>query len=118
MTTATKYTIDANGKKLGRIAAQAAHILMGKNTVSYARNAAPSVTVVVENASKLSLTERKLAENAFTYHSGFPGGIRFETLERAIEKHGIAEVVRRTVSGMLPKNKLRARMIKNLVVTE
>ncbi len=113
-----KYTIDAKGRSLGRIAAEAAAILMGKNNPSFQRNKLFSVEVSVVNASQIAISEKKKEEKEYRFYSGYPGGLRFEKLKDALVKKGNAEVVRRTVSGMLPKNKLRAKMIKNLKITE
>jgi large subunit ribosomal protein L13 len=113
-----KYTIDAKGMKLGRLAADAAKLLMGKNLTDFARNAAPDVEVLVVNASKINITDKKKISESFTYYSGYPGGLRKESLDSALEKKGIAEVLRKTINGMLPKNKLRSQMIKKLKVTE
>ena len=113
-----KYTIDAKDKKLGRVASEAAAMLMGKKLTSYARNIVPQVEVHVINASLLDVADKKKEQASFTWYSGYPGGLRFEKLKDALIKKGVTYVVRRTVDGMLPKNKLRAKMIKNLIVTE
>ena len=113
-----KYTLDATGKKLGRIASEAASILMGKNTPEFQKNVAPQVEVVITNASQIEISDAKKQTKKYKWYSGFPGGLRFERLDRALEKKGISEVVRKTVYGMLPTNKLRSRMIKNLTITE
>ncbi len=114
----TKYTIDAAGKKLGRVASEAASILMGKNRTDFAKNIVPEVEVVIENASQLDISAKKKEEKEYRYYSGYPGGLRFESLKALLEKKGIKEVMRKTVYGMLPTNKLRKDMIKNLSVSE
>ncbi len=111
------YTIDAAGKRLGQVATEAARLLMGKNTVTFLRHVVTPVTVKIENASKMDIPEGKKTE-IYQSYSGYPGGRRTETLEHLGERLGYSEVVRRTVKGMLPKNKLQARMMKNLQVTE
>jgi large subunit ribosomal protein L13 len=111
------HTIDAQGKKLGRVASEAAVLLMGKNTPEFVRNAIPEVTVTIENASKLDLSEARLAETSRTY-SGYPGGLKETSRAKLIEKKGFGEALRKAVYGMLPANKLRARMMKNLVISE
>lgn len=112
------YTIDAQQKKLGRIASEAAKILMGKTSVDYAPNVVADVKVVITNASKLDIDAKKKNTKEYTRYSGFPGGLFTRTLSNMIEKKGYSEVVRIAVEGMLPKNKLQAKMIKNLTVTE
>jgi large subunit ribosomal protein L13 len=112
------FTIDAQGRTIGRVATEAARILMGKNSVSYKPNVAPKVTVVVENASKISLTPHKRANTVYTRYSGYPGGLKSETLGDVIEKHSYGEAIRRAVRGMLPANKLRKEMLANLIIKE
>jgi large subunit ribosomal protein L13 len=113
-----QVTIDASNKKLGRVASEAARILIGKDRTDFARNKIPNVEVTITNAAQLSLSEIKKESKKYPWYSGHPGGLRFETLKHAIEKKGYGEVIRRTVYGMLPMNKLRSRMIKNLKVKE
>lgn len=120
MTTETNtrtHTIDAAGKRLGTVATDAARILMGKDQVDFAKHTVAPVTVTIENASKLDITEKKKHE-IYQSYSGYPGGRKVETLEHLGERLGYGEVVRRTVKGMLPKNKLQAVIMKNLIVTE
>jgi len=113
----TEYTIDAAGKRLGRVATEAATYLIGKNSPEFVKNIAPNVLVKIENASKLDVTDKKKGE-IYQSYSGYPGGRKEETLEHLGKRLGYAEVVRRTVNGMLPKNKLQSVRMKNLEVTE
>jgi large subunit ribosomal protein L13 len=112
------YTIDAQGKKLGRIASQAATLLMGKNRADFVRNAIPDVKVQILNASKLSVTNRKMDEKIYKNYSGFPGGLKERTMKKVVSDKGLKESLRIATKGMLPKNKLRDRMMKNLIITE
>jgi len=112
-----EYTIDAKGKRLGKVATQAASYLIGKNTAQFARNIVPSVKVTITNASKMDVSEKKSKE-VYQSYSGYPGGRRTETLEHLGKRLGYGEAVRRTIKGMLPKNKLQTLMMKNLTVTE
>lgn len=114
----TKYTIDANGRTIGRIASEAASILMGKNTAQFAKNVTPKVEVSIINAAKTKIPAKKLLEKEYYSFSGYPGGRTSQTLAKVIEKYGYEEVFRKAVYGMLPKNKLRKPMLKNLVVTD
>ncbi len=114
----TTHTIDAQSKKIGRIASEAAKILMGKNTTAYEPNVVADVEVRIINASKVDITEKKKDEKTYSRYSGYPGGLITTTLGRMIEKKGMEEVFRIAVKGMLPKNKLQALMMKNLVITE
>jgi large subunit ribosomal protein L13 len=112
------YKIDATGKKLGRIATEAAGYLMGKSNPDFTRNKVTPVKVAIENASKIAITDKKLKETSHHTYSGYPGGLKLETLENVKAKKGMSEIVKVAVYGMLPKNKLRSIMIKNLKITE
>ena len=112
------YTLDATNKKLGRVASEAAKIIMGKNTPEFARNLVPNVTVVIENASKIDLPERKKKSLTYQSYSGYPGGLKTLDATQMIARKGYRELFRKAVFGMLPTNKLRARMIKKLIVKE
>ena len=111
------HTIDATNKKIGRVSSEVAKLLMGKNSTSYVRNVEPDVKVTVINAGKASITTKKKRTTLYRSYSGHPGVIE-KTMERIIEKKGVSEVIRLAVRGMLPSNKLRAKMLKNLIVTE
>lgn len=111
-----KYTIDAKGRVPGRVATEVAVILMGKNKADFARNRIPEVEVEVMNTDALKFDAKKLRDKIYFHHSGYPGGLKKETQGKVIEKKGSGEVLRRAVYGMLPKNKLRDQMMKNLVI--
>ncbi|MEQ1500016.1 MAG: uL13 family ribosomal protein [Parcubacteria group bacterium] len=113
-----KYTLDAESKKIGRIATQAAVYLMGKNLATFQRNNIPDVKVEIKNTSKASILEKDMAVKTYTRYTGHPGGLRQPTMEQVIAKKGYSEIFREAVLGMLPKNKLRAKMMKNLTITE
>jgi large subunit ribosomal protein L13 len=113
-----EYTIDATNEKLGRIASKVAHLLMGKNDKAFARNKETKAVVTVTNASKISITEKKKQGTTYARYSGYPGGLTIENLETLAGKKGYAEVLKKTVYGMLPKNKLRSRTILNLKISE
>lgn len=111
-----KYTIDAKGKVPGRVATEVAVLLMGKNRTDFARNRIPDVEVEVISSSQMSLSAKKLREKMYSSHSGFPGSLKRRSQDYVIKTRGAGEVLRRAVYGMLPKNKLRARMMKNLKI--
>lgn len=113
-----KYTIDAQGKKIGRIASQAAAALMGKNSVSFARNTVSPEKVEVINVSKADITARKKTGDVYVTYTGFRGGLKSETLGELINRRGMTEVFRRAIYRMLPKNKLRDVRIQNLTIKE
>ena len=113
-----KYTIDAQGKKIGRVASEAATALMGKNTPLFERHISSGVEVHIINVSKANVSEKKAKTKRYDQYSGHPGGLRRETMWQVIEKKGYAEIFRRAVYGMLPSNKLRAPRMKQLIITE
>lgn len=117
-TTQSTHTIDASGKTIGRVASAAAMLLMGKNDPSFERNKITGSKVNIENASKLKIDIRKLDTVEYAQYSGYPGGLRFESLAKVIEKKGFQEVLRRAVYGMLPANRLRPVIMKNLTITK
>lgn len=113
-----KYTIDAKGKVPGRIATEVAVLLMGKNRTDYARNKIPALEVEVLNTRSMKLDAKKLKAKSYARHSLYPGGLTLESMAHVVEKKGAKEVLRRAVYGMLPKNKLRPRMMKNLKIQD
>lgn len=120
MTTETNtrtYTIDAAGKRLGIVATEAATYLMGKDMPDFAKHTVAPVTVTIENASKLDISDKKAGE-IYQRYTGYPGGRREETFAHLADRLGYAEPIKRTVQGMLPNNKLRTIMMKNLIITE
>lgn len=113
-----KHTIDATGKKLGRIATEAATLLMGKNTPDFEKHVLSSNVVEIVNAGALSISDKKRRDEVYKSYSGYPGGLKIKSMTQVIEKKGHSELVRIAVKGMLPKNKLQSRMMKQLIVTE
>ena len=114
----TEHTIDAAGRPIGRIASEAASLLMGKNMAAFARNILTDVKVNIVNAAKTKISRKKMVEKEYFSFSGYPGGRTSQTLAELIKNSGYKEVYRNAVYGMLPKNKLRKEMMKNLEVTE
>lgn len=119
MTTETTktYTIDATGKRLGKVATEAATVMLGKNDPSFAKHIMADVQVTIENVSKLDIPEKKEGE-IYQRYTGYPGGRREETLIHLAERLGYSEVVRRSVGGMLPNNKHKKRLLNNLIISE
>ncbi len=112
----TTYTIDATDRTIGRVASEAAHALLGKRSVHFSRNQAIPIRVVIENASKLHLPASRTKGKVYIRYTGYPGGQHEMRMDEAITKKGIAEVVRKTIDGMIPRNRLRAPRMKNLIV--
>lgn len=115
----TTYTIDAKGKKLGRVASQAASLLRGKNRADFVNHKSPAVKVVIENAGKMSLTEAKKAETTYKRYSGVQGTkLKIESLKHLSARKGYREGLKLAIRGMLPNNKLRPGLLKHLVITD
>jgi large subunit ribosomal protein L13 len=74
--------------------------------------------VTIINAGKLHLPARRTAGKIYKHYTGYPGGLREISMAEMITKKGIADVVKKTVDGMIPRNKLRAPRMKNLIVNE
>jgi len=113
-----EYTIDAAGQALGRVASQAAKILRGKNDPAFKPHLAPAITLKIINAGKIEATQKKLREKVYRHYTGNPGGLRQVSMARLIERKGWGEAVKKAVYGMLPDNRLRAVIMKNLIITE
>jgi len=114
----TNYTIDAKDKKIGRVATEAANYLTGKNTTSYERNLHPDVLVKIINAKEMLVDEKKLKTKEYHNYSGYPGGLKVTTAERMVEKKGYGELLIKAIYGMVPSNRLRPEIMKNLIITE
>ena len=112
------HTIDAQGKKLGRVASEAATLLMGKRTTSFVRNKVSGVTVSIINTSKVDIDVKKKDDKEYVTFTGFRGGINTEKLSDLIARKGFSEIFERAVYRMLPSNSLRKQMMKNLTITE
>ena len=109
------FVVDAAGKPLGRVASQVASILRGKHKPTFTPHVDGGDFVVVVNASKVVLTGKKLDQKYYRYHTGYVGGLKEISYREMMEKKP-EEVIAHAVSGMLPKNKLRARMMTRLRV--
>ena len=109
------HLIDVNGKILGRISSEIAKLLMGKSKPYYVRNLDCGDYVVVINASGVKVTGKKETDKKYYRHSGYPGGLRVETL-RELRESKPEEIIRHAVKGMLSQNKLRDRMLTRIFV--
>ncbi len=114
----TNYTIDAQGKALGRLASEVAALLNAKNSIAFVKNRVADVEVKVINASKVKVTGNKMKESVHKSYSGYPGGLKEMPLSYIVEKKGFSELIKHAVSGMLPKNKLQDLRMKNLVIED
>jgi len=116
----TKETkvIDASGRTLGRVASEVAMSLMGKTKATFERHVYSGIPVKVINASKLRITAKKLESIYHTRYSGNPGGLRILTGAFTKETKGLKELIKLAIYQMLPGNKLRRTMMKNLTITD
>jgi len=110
--------VDASGRTLGRVASEIAMSLMGKTKATFERNVYSGFPVKVINASKLRITTKKLAEIFHTRYSGIPGGLRITKGTETAEKMGLKELIKLATYQMLPDNKLRRVMMKNLKIED
>ncbi len=113
-----EHVIDAAGKSLGRVASEAAKILLGKDTTTVKKNAVREVTVRITNAAGLNITDKKMVQKTYHSHSGYPGSDRQRMLKDIIAIKGHGEAVKRAVKGMLPGNTLRDKRMKHLIVED
>lgn len=107
------YNLDASNRPLGRLAGEIVGLLRGKNSPSFMPYKASGNVVIVENVDKIVLTGKKMEQKEYFRHSGYPGGEKHIAVKSVFDKSP-EKVLRSAVLGMLPKNKLRDRMIKNL----
>ena len=107
------HVLDAEGAVLGRVATEAARLLRGKHKPIWVPHLDVGDHVIVVNAAKLDVSPRKLADKRYFRHSGYPGGLREESLEHLLERDP-ERVVRLAIRGMLPKNRLGRAQIRKL----
>jgi len=107
------YLIDASGEVLGKVATRIAGLLMGKHKPIFSRHLDTGDYVVVINAEKVRVTGDKAKQKLYYRHSGYPGGLRSESLEEMLEAHP-TRIIEHAVKGMLPRNRLGASMMKRL----
>jgi large subunit ribosomal protein L13 len=111
------HKIDATGKVLGRLATEIANLLRGKHKVEFVLHLDMGDIVEVSNYDKIKVTGNKMEDKIYYRHSGYPGGLKETTLKEKMEKDPIFPL-RNAVYHMLPKNKLRDKMIKRLKFVE
>lgn len=111
------HMVDVKDKVLGREATEIAQLLMGKRKPYFVRHLDVGDYVVVVNATAVKVTGDKEEKKIYTRYSGYPGGLKEETF-RQLRDRSPEKIIRRAVSGMLPKNKLRKRMLSRLYVYE
>ncbi len=109
------HVIDADGLVLGRVATEAARILRGKHKPTFSPHIDTGDHVIIVNADKIVLTAGKADKKLIHRHSGYPGGIHQRTFGDLMDRRP-AEAVRRSIRGMLPKNRLGRAQISKLKI--
>jgi large subunit ribosomal protein L13 len=109
------YLLNAQDKVLGKIAAEAAKLLLGKNDPTLKSYDLPKARVVVINAAKVSVSGRKEEDKKYYRYSGYPGGLREKTLAQLREQKP-NEIIAHAVNGMLPKNRKGKELRRHLFV--
>ena len=109
------FVVDARGQRLGLLASRIAVVLEGKHKPSYATHLDSGDHVIVLNAGSVEVSGDKLASKLYSRHSGYPGGLRQETLGDLLQRRP-EEVIRRAVKGMLPRSRLGAQQLRKLKV--
>lgn len=109
------YVVDADGKTVGRLAAEVAKVLRGKHKPTFTPHVDTGDHVIVVNADKAVFTGKKLVKKTYFRHSGYPGGTTFTTAGKMMETRP-ERVIEMAVKGMLPKNRLGAQMYRKLNV--
>jgi large subunit ribosomal protein L13 len=111
----TWHLIDAADKPLGRLSSQTARLLMGKHKPHFEPFLDTGDFVVIINADKVHVQDKKLIQKLYYRYSGYPGGIKSLSLGEMLSKKP-QDVIRYAVKGMLPKNRLGRKMIKKLKI--
>src|SRR5271157_3319256 len=111
-----EYTIDATNKKLGRLASEIAVILKGKKNTGYEPRLSGEDRVIIKNINKMVVTGKKMLQKKYYHHTTQIGHLKEQNLEMFWNKRGPAEVLKHSVMGMLPKNRLRIKRIKRLII--
>jgi large subunit ribosomal protein L13 len=111
----TWYVVDAEGLTLGRMATEVARVLRGKHKATFSPHIDTGDHVIIVNAAKVALSPGKAEKKQVYRHTGYPGGIRSTTYADLLDTKP-EEAVRRTVRGMVPKNRLGRQMMTKLKV--
>jgi large subunit ribosomal protein L13 len=109
------HTIDATNKVLGRLATEIAILLRGKHKKDFALYKDIGDFVVIKNVNKIKLSGKKIEKKIYYHHTGYLGGLKKTPLKKLWSQNP-AQVFKKAVFGMLPKNKLRAKQIKRLSI--
>jgi large subunit ribosomal protein L13 len=109
------FVVDATGLRLGTLASRIALVLEGKHKPTYATHMDTGDHVIVLNAGRIDVGRGKAEQKLYSRHSGYPGGLRQESLGDLLARRP-EEVIRRAVKGMLPRNKLGVQQLRKLKI--
>jgi large subunit ribosomal protein L13 len=109
------YRVDADGIVLGRLATTVANYLRGKNKTMFTPQTDCGDHIVVVNAEKIKVTGNKIKDKTYFTHSGFPGGDRLISFEK-LGATQPEKIIRLAVQGMLPHNRLGAKVLTKLKI--
>lgn len=109
------YVVDATGLTLGRMATEVARILRGKHKPTFAPHMDMGDHVIIVNAEKIVMSSDKVNDKMLYRHSGYPGGISGRTYAESMARKP-ADTVRKSITGMLPKNRLGRQMASKLKI--
>ena len=107
--------VDAKNETLGRLCSKIAIILQGKNKTNYVKHLNNGDFVVVINADKIKVTGKKLTDKKYYHYSGYHGGMKEQSFEELLALDS-TKIIKTAVSGMLPKNSLRKKLISRLKI--
>ena len=111
--------VDATDQVLGRLASKVAKLLRGKYKPNFTPHVDCGDNVIIINADKVRLTGKKWTDRIYYTYTGYPGGQREYTPASIMAKQdGAEKLLRRVVKGMLPKNRLGAKLLNNMYVYE
>ena len=109
------YNIDAAGEHLGRLATKIATLLRGKAEVTFEPHIDPLITVKISNIEKVVMTGKKIEQNVYRYHTGWPGGLKTKSFAEITAKDK-GRALKLAVTRMLKKNRMRAKLLKRLII--
>ncbi|MBZ1348790.1 MAG: 50S ribosomal protein L13 [Candidatus Liptonbacteria bacterium] len=109
-----EYTLDAKNQSLGRLASKIAVILQGKNSPDYDPRLEGDARVIIKNINDLKFTGKKIEQKIYYHHTGRPGHLKERKLREVFSKSP-EKLLKQTVAGMLPKNRLLVKRLKKII---
>lgn len=109
------HLVDVSNQIVGRISPKIAELLIGKHKINYVPYLDMGDYVIVINAKKVKITGKKNITKQYSHYSGYPGGLRLRSFNELLQNNP-SRIIKETISGMLPKNKLRDRRLSRLYI--